>query len=521
MARVCHFTLTLILLLAASVRCETVEALELAQLKDSVEELKNIIEVCPVCGTCSTKPTSGPTAVGSEPTPEPSTTTTHSTQPYTAEPTTEPAEPTPKPTTNPTSSTTTLTPTTTRCGVASCTLEVWATAAGEYPCGSRILWVVANLGKSEEDACYQVAYEEFPVECGGCAPAYPTPRPTASPLPTASPRPTSVTYKPGELTVSENGLLLSTGLSSKVVARTGDRMPGGEIFHGAPDAGACFAHPSDGGWAYVSNSEVGGGAGGVGSIKFNAAGDVESYQRVLTGTSRNCGGGKTPWNTWLSCEENGNGRVWEADPFDPTKGRRTNLVDVGSNYESVAYDARNELSFYTTDDKADGPLTRFVPDDPSPSGIYGSGEYAYLILSNGGNGGSFSWTPSRGAAAGTVASTYPFAEGIDVSSDGRLYFVSKSFRRLYILDLDAGKHPPRRGNNVGCSDSCSIAGTNPPRRSPARSTASPTRSRASSATRSSISAKTAGPTAVSTAGTARVDSSASWMARPTTPRRPG
>ena len=290
MARVCHFTLTLILLLAASVRCETVEALELAQLKDSVEELKNIIEVCPVCGTCSTKPTSGPTAVGSEPTPEPSTTTTHSTQPYTAEPTTEPAEPTPKPTTNPTSSTTTLTPTTTRCGVASCTLEVWATAAGEYPCGSRILWVVANLGKSEEDACYQVAYEEFPVECGGCAPAYPTPRPTASPLPTASPRPTSVTYKPGELTVSENGLLLSTGLSSKVVARTGDRMPGGEIFHGAPDAGACFAHPSDGGWAYVSNSEVGGGAGGVGSIKFNAAGDVESYQRVLTGTSRNCGG---------------------------------------------------------------------------------------------------------------------------------------------------------------------------------------------------------------------------------------
>ena len=44
---------------------------------------------------------------------------------------------------------------------------------------------------------------------------------------------------------------------------------------------------------YVSNAEVGGGRGGVGSITFNADGEVIDYEMIVTGTSRNCGGGKT------------------------------------------------------------------------------------------------------------------------------------------------------------------------------------------------------------------------------------
>lgn len=32
-------------------------------------------------------------------------------------------------------------------------------------------------------------------------------------------------------------------------------------------------------------------------------GDLVKYKALLTGTTWNCGGGLTPWNTWISCEE--------------------------------------------------------------------------------------------------------------------------------------------------------------------------------------------------------------------------
>ncbi len=54
-------------------------------------------------------------------------------------------------------------------------------------------------------------------------------------------------------------------------------------------------------WIYVSNSEDD--IGGVGAITFNSSGDVIDYQTIMTNTSTNCGGGKTYWGTWVSCEE--------------------------------------------------------------------------------------------------------------------------------------------------------------------------------------------------------------------------
>lgn len=74
----------------------------------------------------------------------------------------------------------------------------------------------------------------------------------------------------------------------------------GRAFHPLPDGAGVFSDPnSDGGWVYVSNSEVmESGKGGVGGIYFDRHGRTVDYRMLQTGTTANCSGGKTPWNTW-------------------------------------------------------------------------------------------------------------------------------------------------------------------------------------------------------------------------------
>jgi uncharacterized protein len=117
----------------------------------------------------------------------------------------------------------------------------------------------------------------------------------------------ATTYLPGELSVRENGLLLSRGLKSRIIARTGQpvKYVSGQSaakFHVEPDAGATFA-TSNGGWIYVSNSEFRKGQqGGVGALTFNANGDVIDYKMVLQNSRANCGGGRTPWGVSVTIE---------------------------------------------------------------------------------------------------------------------------------------------------------------------------------------------------------------------------
>ena len=252
-------------------------------------------------------------------------------------------------------------------------------------------------------------------------------------------------YVPGELAVFKEGLRLSEGLDVRKIATKRQRVQfatGGQSlinFHTAPDGAAVFSkNDGSGNYYYVSNSESSR-SGGVGSIEFDSNGHILGYQRVLSDTNRNCGGGRSPYNTWLTCEEDGsNGHVWEVSPSGEFVGKQTNLVLDGGNYESVAYhfDATLGLNvYYTTEDSADGALVQFIPSANlgTAEEMYSPGTHRYLRVDSG-NLGSFSWVSSKRDA---TPSLYPHAEGIDIKNDV-LYFVSKVDRTLFILNLAGG-----------------------------------------------------------------------------------
>mmetsp|Transcript_42859 Transcript_42859/g.62757 ORF Transcript_42859/g.62757 Transcript_42859/m.62757 type:complete len:370 (-) Transcript_42859:150-1259(-) len=223
-----------------------------------------------------------------------------------------------------------------------------------------------------------------------------------------------------------------------------------------PDGAAVFAHPTGNGWVYVSNSEVKKGGGGVGAIQFDANGDVIDYKMILTNTSLNCSGGRTPWNTWVSCEENKeDGQIWETHPFGAKVPRKTVLGGSGGNYEAMATDNRDPMNpqFFVTNDREDGEVRRFTPSSAVVhDAINGTADYwsilstpgilEYLVLnpsedSTGIN--TFSWTTDLKTGKKSASKYFPYCEGIDFL-DGTLYFVSKTLKEIFILDLDGGTY---------------------------------------------------------------------------------
>lgn len=155
-----------------------------------------------------------------------------------------------------------------------------------------------------------------------------------------------------------NGVRLPKGYTSRIVAYSGQNLFG-YIWHAAPDGGATFA-TDEGGWIYVSNSEMKNNAGGVGALRFDQKGELIDAYPILRNTNLNCAGGSTPWQTWLSCEETERGRVWECDPFGkkPAQVRKA----LGRfKHEAVAVDIKNK-QLYLTEDEPNGCLYRYTPN---------------------------------------------------------------------------------------------------------------------------------------------------------------
>ena len=153
------------------------------------------------------------------------------------------------------------------------------------------------------------------------------------------------------------GISVPEGFRSRLLARSGEPVPGSALpFHSTPDGAATFP-TRDGGWIYVSNSE--GTPGAVGALRLDAHGEPVGYRHIAEKTSYNCSGGATPWNTWLSCEEVPFGQVWECDPYGRRKAVARPALGLFK-HEAVAVDPVGR-KIYMTEDIPDGRLYRFTP----------------------------------------------------------------------------------------------------------------------------------------------------------------
>ncbi|WP_441000076.1 alkaline phosphatase PhoX [Fodinibius sp. SL11] len=213
----------------------------------------------------------------------------------------------------------------------------------------------------------------------------------------------------GPLEADQQGLFdLPQDFSYKIISTFGDTMDDGFMVPHRPDGMATFPSP-DGYTILIRNHEVNPAKGGAESAfgedfaltskldpsdfydygNNNNPGqggtttviyDTEKQEVVrqylsLAGTLRNCAGGPTPWNSWLSCEEivtkpddvyaKPHGYVFEV-PARTQMGvtKPTPIKAMGRfNHEAIAVDPKSDV-IYLTEDEHDSLLYRFIPNTP-------------------------------------------------------------------------------------------------------------------------------------------------------------
>ncbi len=203
----------------------------------------------------------------------------------------------------------------------------------------------------------------------------------------------------GPLVPDPGGLLaLPAGFSYKLVARAGiTTLESGEVTPGRADGTACFVRHGGNGSVLVVNHENGASANVIAvphldgltydaGAAFGGTTNIEvdkDHNRVreyvsLAGTFVNCAGGKTPWHTWLTCEEaddipsptNGlqqrHGYVFEVDPHKQDANLNPKPLQFLGRFqhEAVAVDPDTYVIYETEDATApNGLFYRWTPPD--------------------------------------------------------------------------------------------------------------------------------------------------------------
>ena len=212
----------------------------------------------------------------------------------------------------------------------------------------------------------------------------------------ASASPGSAPGKPGPagygpLVDDPAGLLsLPVGFSYKVVAESGvTKLDSGEPSPSDPDGTASFVRHGGNGSVLVVNHEISGSEpypvprvpgfvydpaakGGTTTLEVDKDGNRVSEVVSLAGTHNNCAGGRSPWSTWLTCEEaeslsgqtKPHGYVFEVDPYDQDANRDPQPIKALGRYahEALVVDPDTGTIYLTEDaGSPNGLLYRWTP----------------------------------------------------------------------------------------------------------------------------------------------------------------
>lgn len=199
-------------------------------------------------------------------------------------------------------------------------------------------------------------------------------------------------------------------------------------------------------WTGNDSYHVGGPAAGV-------------LPSTIKGMLNNCSSGRTPWGTYLTCEEStdnyldptqpdeGYGWVVEIDPYnelaEPTKRTAMGRFD----HENVAYmaDSNNRVAFYMGDDGTPGCIYKFIPNRAYNTGNRAANtdmlDYGTLYVARFNGNGTGEWRALVQGQNGLVAgasdpgnvsqfTTPPTPTTVDFNSPADVLINTKSAARV-------------------------------------------------------------------------------------------